>query len=79
MANKIKIDNSVLKKQKNKEKKPTRKKQMSCRILIVAEGEKTEPNYFDHFVTKNNNSFVYDIIFSTKMQIYHSIFGRQMI
>ncbi len=61
MANRIKIDNSILKKQKKKEEKQTRKKQMSCQILIVAEGEKTEPNYFEHFVTKNNNSFVYDV------------------
>ncbi len=36
-------------------------KQMYCRILIVCEGEKTEPNYFQSFKTINNDSFVYDI------------------
>lgn len=61
MANKIKIDNAVLKRQKNKEKKRERRKQMSCRILIVAEGEKTEPNYFTHFIAKNNDYFVYEV------------------
>lgn len=61
MANRIKIDNSVLKKQKRKEQKRTRIKQMSCRILIVTEGEKTEPNYFEHFTVKNNDYFVYEV------------------
>ena len=47
MANKIKIDNAILKRRKRKEKKrkqsniPERKY-----FLIVCEGEKTEPNYF---------------------------------
>lgn len=61
MANRIKIDNSILKKQKKKEEKQTRKKQMSCQILIITEGEKTEPNYFNHFATKNNDYFVYEV------------------
>ena len=34
---------------------------MSCRILIVAEGEKTEPKYFEHFAIKHNDYFVYEV------------------
>ena len=61
MANRIKLDNSVIKRQKQKEKKQERKKKISCRILIVAEGEKTEPKYFEHFAIQNNDYFVYNI------------------
>lgn len=33
-----------------------------CRILIICEGEKTEPNYFKSFqLIKNSSSFVFDI------------------
>lgn len=34
---------------------------MPCRILVVCEGEKTEPNYFNSFITTPNKSFVYDV------------------
>ena len=61
MANRIKIDNSILKKQKKKEEKQTRKKQMSCQILIVTEGEKTEPNYFRKFQVDHNSLFIYEV------------------
>lgn len=61
MANIIKLDNALIKRQKRKAAKQSRKKKMSCRILIVAEGKKTEPKYFEHFSVKNNNSFVYDV------------------
>lgn len=45
MARVIKIDNALQKRheyKKNKRKART----VICRILIVCEGEKTEPNYF---------------------------------
>lgn len=59
MANIIKIDNAVLKRHKQKERKTIKK--ISCRILIVCEGEKTEPNYFKAFKVINNESFVIEI------------------
>ena len=61
MANRIKLDNALKKRQKQKEKKQERKKKISCRILIVCEGEKTEPNYFRNFKKINNESFTYEI------------------
>ena len=50
MARKIKIDNAVLKRRARKERQ-RRKGQRAIRkfILIVCEGEKTEPNYFNAF------------------------------
>ncbi len=46
---------------RNKRKAERKAKQMSCRILVVCEGEKTEPNYFKAFKTINNESFVYTV------------------
>ena len=59
MANKIKIDNAEIKRRKRKEDKKSKK--ISCRILIVCEGEKTEPNYFRAFKAVNNQSFVTEL------------------
>ncbi|MBO5916386.1 MAG: RloB domain-containing protein [Bacteroidales bacterium] len=61
MARKIKIDNAVLKQFEQKSKKQTSSKKVSCRILIVCEGKKTEPNYFKKFKLKSNNSFTYEV------------------
>lgn len=61
MANIIKIDNAVLKRQKQKEKKDKSKKKMTCRILVVCEGEKTEPNYFKKFPSNNGGTIVYEV------------------
>ena len=61
MANRIKLDNALKKRQKQKEKKQERKKKISCRILIVCEGEKTEPYYFKEFKKINNDSFTYEV------------------
>ena len=61
MANKIKIDNALLKRQKRKIAKTQKGKKISCRILIVCEGTKTEPNYFRQFRIGENSHFVYDI------------------
>lgn len=61
MANIIKIDNSVLKRQKRIEKKRKQNtKEIKVYFLIVCEGEKTEPNYFKSFKT-NVKSYVYTI------------------
>ena len=58
MANIIKIDNSVLKRNARVEKKrKERVKEVRIYFLIVCEGEKTEPNYFKSFKT-NVKSFV---------------------
>lgn len=38
-----------------------RQKQIYCRILIVCEGEKTEPDYFKKFKTIANSNFSYDV------------------
>ena len=45
MARKVKIDNSILKRRgyKRRSHEPVN---IVCRILIVCEGSKTEPNYF---------------------------------
>jgi len=48
MARKVKIDNSTLKRIERKEAKRQKEtKQKRKKYLIVCEGEKTEPNYFD--------------------------------
>lgn len=48
MANRIKIDNAILKRRARAEKKrKTEFKSKRKFYLIVCEGEKTEPNYFE--------------------------------
>lgn len=61
MANKIKIDNALLKRQQLKTAKKHKKKKVLCRILIVCEGQSTEPNYFRKFCLKENIPFVYEV------------------
>ena len=61
MARKIKIDNAVLKRLERQQQKEIKCKKILCRILIVCEGEKTEPLYFKKFKTINNNSFTYEV------------------
>lgn len=59
-ANIIKIDNATLKRYKyNTAKRKVRI--ISCRILIVCEGKKTEPYYFEAFKKQNRGTFVYSI------------------
>ncbi len=60
-ANRIKKEPALERRAQRQEARRTKTKQMSCRILIVCEGEKTEPNYFEAFKTISNGSFVYDI------------------
>ncbi|MGB5926947.1 MAG: RloB domain-containing protein, partial [Cyclobacteriaceae bacterium] len=48
MANRIKIDNSVLKRRSRKDaKRRVEVKKKRKFFVIVCEGEKTEPNYFE--------------------------------
>ena len=47
MARKVKIDNAILKRLQRKETKRVENSKTKRRyVLIVCEGEKTEPNYF---------------------------------
>lgn len=59
-ANRIKIDNAVLKRYKKQSAKRN-KRIISCNILIVCEGTKTEPNYFSAFKELNRGTVVYNI------------------
>ncbi len=61
MARKINIDDTVLKRFERKQQKQIKSKKILCRILIVCEGEKTEPNYFKKFNLTSNNSFTYEV------------------
>ena len=54
-ANKIKIDNAVLKRFK-RERTKREKKVVRCNILIVCEGTKTEPYYFEAFKQQRHHS-----------------------
>ncbi|MDD5151586.1 MAG: RloB family protein [Flavobacterium sp.] len=61
MANIIKIQNHLAKRERTKEKKRSvETKEVRVYFLIVCEGEKTEPNYFKSFKT-NVKSFVFTI------------------
>lgn len=62
MARVIKIDNSLLKRFKQKNQKSEKPKKLVSYFLIVCEGEKTEPNYFRSFPIKVGK-IVYDIEF----------------
>ena len=59
-ANKIKVDNAVLKRYARQSAR-RRQRVVSLRILIVCEGERTEPRYFDSFKKKHNGLFVLDM------------------
>jgi hypothetical protein len=62
MAREIKIDNSLQKRfSQKREKNKTRK--IIAYFLIVCEGEKTEPLYFDKFPT-NHGRFIHELKFS---------------
>lgn len=60
MARVIKIDNALQKRheyKKNKRKERT----VICHILIVCEGEKTEPNYFRSFDRFKDGNVIYEL------------------
>lgn len=58
-AKKIKIDNASFKFKKQTQRRE--QKVVRCSVLIVCEGTKTEPNYFDAFAQKQQGIIVYDI------------------
>lgn len=60
MARVIKIDNALQKRHEYKKKKRSIR-QVICRILIVCEGEKTEPNYFRAFEKIQKGNIVYEL------------------
>ena len=58
-AKKIKIDNASLKFKRQSQRRE--QKFICCSILIVCEGTKTEPNYFEALAEKQQGVIVYDI------------------
>ena len=58
MAKKIKIDNVSTKFKRQSQKRVS--KVVRCSVLIVCEGTKTEPNYFEAFAEKQQGVIVYD-------------------
>ena len=59
-ANRIKIDPALLRRYEKQAQK-RKPRQIVCKILIVCEGTKTEPNYFKAFKMFNRGTFVYEI------------------
>ena len=59
-ANRIKLDPALERRYARQEQR-RKSRQMVCKILIVSEGTKTEPNYFKAFRTFNRGTIVYDI------------------
>ena len=59
-ANRIKLDPALERRYARQEER-RKSRQMVCKILIVSEGTKTEPNYFKSFRTFNRGTIVYDI------------------
>ncbi|MCX8481429.1 MAG: RloB family protein, partial [Sediminibacterium sp.] len=60
MSRTIKIDNALTKRFSQNSKQKKKSKEISVYILIVCEGEKTEPNYFKSF-PKNVGKIVYNV------------------
>lgn len=59
-ANRIKLE-PALERRYARQAKRRKKRSIVCKILIVCEGTKTEPNYFESFKTFNRGTNVYDI------------------
>ncbi len=59
-ANRIKLDPALERRYARQEQR-RKSRQVVCKILIVSEGTKTEPNYFKAFRTFNRGTIVYDI------------------
>ncbi len=58
-AKKIQIDNAFLK--YGKQSQLREQKVIRCSVLVVCEGTKTEPNYFEAFAKKQQGIIVYDV------------------
>ncbi len=59
-ANRIKLE-PALERRYARQSQRRKSRQIVCKILIVSEGTKTEPNYFKAFRTFNRGTIVYDI------------------
>ena len=59
-ANRIKLEPALERRYARKAQR-RKSRQIVCKILIVCEGTKTEPNYFETFKTLNGGTIVYDI------------------
>ncbi len=59
-ANRIKLE-PALERRYAKQSQKRKSRQVVCKILIVCEGTKTEPNYFNAFKSLNRGTQVYDI------------------
>ena len=58
-AKKIKIDKALAK--FGKQSQSREQKVIRCSVLVVCEGTKTEPNYFEAFAKKQQGIIVYDV------------------
>lgn len=59
-ANRIKLEPALERRYARKTQR-RKSRQIVCKILIVCEGTKTEPNYFEAFKAINGGTIVYDI------------------
>ena len=59
-ANRIKLE-PALERRYSRQAQRRKLRQIVCKILIVCEGTKTEPNYFEAFKSFNRGTTVYDI------------------
>ncbi|MBR4690218.1 MAG: RloB domain-containing protein [Bacteroidales bacterium] len=59
-ANRIKLE-PALERRYARQAQRRKQRQIVCKILIVCEGTKTEPNYFEAFGTYNRGTVVYDV------------------
>ncbi|MBR5432862.1 MAG: RloB domain-containing protein [Bacteroidales bacterium] len=59
-ANRIKLE-PALERHYARQAQKRKQRQIVCKILIVCEGTKTEPNYFNAFLSYNQGTVVYDI------------------
>ena len=59
-ANRIKLEPALVRRYAKQAKKH-KLRQIVCKILVVCEGTKTEPNYFEAFRTFNRGTSIYDI------------------
>ncbi len=59
-ANRIKIEPALLRRYEKQDQK-RKPRQIVCKILIVCEGTKTEPNYFKAFEKLNRGTCVYNL------------------
>lgn len=59
-ANRIKLE-PALERRYARQAQKRKQRQIVCKILIVCEGTKTEPNYFNAFLSYNQGTVVYDI------------------